>query len=170
MYRVTLTFEQRLELNRRAHQPGLAPCVRDRLEMVRLSAAGWRVPQIARHFGQHEQTVRFWIKAFLTGGFEALSNKPRGGWASALTPAVLHAVRQELNKANRTWSAGQIADWIAQEFGISRSADAVRRQLRAECLSYKRTRRSLRHKRSPEEVAVKQAALDALQKGAMPEA
>ena len=59
MYRVTLTAEQRIELDRRAHQAGVAPCTRDRLEMLRLSDAGWSIPKIARHLRQHEQTVRY---------------------------------------------------------------------------------------------------------------
>jgi transposase-like protein len=83
MYLVALTDAQRLELNQRAHQPGLAPSTRDRLEMVRLSDAAWSVPKIARHFGQHEQTARYWIKAFLDGGFDALFSKARGGKISA---------------------------------------------------------------------------------------
>ena len=58
MYTVTLTDEQRQELHRRTRQPGIVPSTRDRLEMVRLSDAGWSVPTIARHLGQHEQTVR----------------------------------------------------------------------------------------------------------------
>ena len=61
MYQITLTTEQRDELRERTHQAGLAPSTRDRLEMVGLSDAGWSVPRIARHFGQHEQTVRLWI-------------------------------------------------------------------------------------------------------------
>jgi transposase len=166
MYRVTLTDEQRLELNRRTHQPGLAASIRDRLEMVRLSHAGWTIPQISRHLGQHEQTVRSWIKAFLSSGFDALTNKPRGGSVSALTPALLDAVRQEIAKADRTWSAGQIADWIARHQDVSRSAAQVRRKLKREGLSYKRTSRSLGHKQNPQEVADKSAALDALKKGA----
>lgn len=167
MYRVTLTDEQRLELNRRAHQPGLAASLRDRLEMIRLASAGWRIPQIARHLGQHPQTVRTWIKAFLSAGFDALANKPRGGSVSALTPALLEAVRQEVDKAERTWSAGQIADWISCQFQVQRSADQVRRKLRKARLSYKRTSRSLRHKQNPQEVAAKSAELAALKKGAM---
>ena len=58
-YRVTLTDQQRQELNRRAHQRDIAPSTRDRLEMVRLCDAGWRIPQIARPLGQHHQTVRY---------------------------------------------------------------------------------------------------------------
>src|SRR5688572_28207824 len=113
MYRITLTDDQRLDLRQRTRRPGLAPSTRDRLEMVRLSDAGWSVPRIARHLGQHEQTVRAWIKAFLTAGFAALPNKPRGGKHSALTPLILDAVRSELAKGDRTWTAAQLAAWIA---------------------------------------------------------
>src|ERR1041384_4668388 len=105
MYRISLTAEQRRELRRRTHQAGLAPSTRDRLEMVGLSDAGWSVPRIARHLGQHEQTVRAWIKAFLAGGFDALPNKPRGGKVSALTPAMLESVRAEVATGARTWTA-----------------------------------------------------------------
>ena len=57
--------------------------------MVRLSAKGWGIPKIAVHLAQHEQTVRHWIKAFLSGGFDALSDKPHTGKASAVTPEML---------------------------------------------------------------------------------
>ncbi len=62
MYRIILSNDQRDELRERTRQAGLAPSTRDRLEMVRLSDAGWSVPRIARHLGQHEQTVRTWIQ------------------------------------------------------------------------------------------------------------
>src|SRR3712207_7426991 len=55
----------------------------------------WSVPKIARHLGAHEQTVRAWIKAFIGSGFDALTNKPRGGDTSELTPAMLEAIRSE---------------------------------------------------------------------------
>lgn len=168
MYRVTLTDALRTELHRRAHQVGIAPSTRDRLEMVRLSDAGWSIPRIAVHLQQHEQTVRYWIKAFLQQGFDALPNQPRGGSVSMLTPALLEAVRQELEKAERTWDAKQIADWIAKRFGVRVQAGQVRRKLRQARLSYKRTSRSLRHKQDKEEVAAKKEALDTLEKGAMP--
>src|SRR5947209_16202140 len=104
MYRITLTDEQRHEVRRRTRQADLAPSTRDRLEMVRLSDAGWSVPRIARHLGQHEQTVRAWIKAFLDGGFDALPNKPRGGKQSALTASMLESVRVVVATGERTWT------------------------------------------------------------------
>jgi transposase len=164
MYRVTLTDEQRAELRQRTRQRDLAPSTRDRLEMVRLADAGWSAPRIARHLGQHEQTVRTWLKAFLDRGFDALPNNPRGGKSSALTPAILDAVRVELAKAERTWSAAQLTDWIAEHHDVHLSVDRVRRHLRRAGLSWQRTSRSLKHKQDPTEVAERQAVLDDLAK------
>lgn len=164
MYRVTLTADQRQELPRRTRQPGIAPSTRDRLEMVRLSDAGWSVPRIARHLGIHEQTVRLWIKAFIAGGFDALANKPRGGDTSDLTPAMLEAARAEIAKATRTWSASQVAEWIAEHHDVRISPGRMRVHLKRAKLSYQRTSRSLHHKQKPEEVAKRKSQLDELEK------
>jgi transposase len=164
MYHITLTDDQRQELRQRTRHTGIAPSTRDRLEMVRLSDAGWRVPQIARHLGQHEQTVRAWIKAFLAGGFDALPNHPRGGKVSALTPVMLEAVRTEVAKGERTWTAAQLADWVAEHQGVRLSTDRLRVHLRRAQISWQRTSRSLKHKQDPTEVAERQAVLDELEK------
>lgn len=167
MYRITLTEEQRRELRARTRQKDLAPSTRDRLEMVRLSDAGWSVPRIARHLGQHEHTVRPWIKAFLAGGFDALRNKPRGGKQSALTPAMLETVRAEVAQGTRTWTAAQLADWIADQHGVRLSADRLRRHLQRARISWQRTSRTLRHKQNPDEVAEREAVLTDLAKKGM---
>ena len=164
MYRVRLTDAQREELRRRSHDPGVKPRTRDRLEMVRLSAAGWGVPRIAQQFGLCEATVRSWIKAFLTGGFDALPDQPHPGQPSSLTPAMEAAIREELRRDERTWTAPQLADWVAQQFGVRLSPDHVKRRLRRAEIRYKRTGRSLKHKQKPEQVAPKQAEMEALEK------
>ena len=164
MYRIALTDDQRHELRQRTRQAGLAPSTRDRLEMVRLSDAGWSVPRIARHLGQHEQTVRAWIKAFLAGGFNALPNKPRGSKESALTAAMLDAVRAELAHGTRTWTAAQLADWVADHHGVRLSTDRLRVHLRRAKISWQRTSRTLKHKQDPDEVAERQAVLEDLEK------
>ena len=114
MYRVTLTDDLRLELHRRAHERDVAPCVRDRLEMIRLSDKGWSIPKIATHLEQHEQTVRYWIKAFLAGSFDALTDKPHGGKVSALTPEIMNAVVAHIRTSQQTWTANQVADWVGR--------------------------------------------------------
>ncbi len=164
MYRMHLSVEQQEELRCLVRQTGLAPSTRERLEMVRLSDAGWSIPRIARYLGQHEQTVRAWIKAFLTGGCAALSNKPRGGKQSALTPALLEALRTEIAQGQRTWTAAQAAAWLAARSGVRLSVDRVRVHLKRAQLTYQCTSRSLRHKQDLVQVAARTAELEALQK------
>ena len=164
MYRLQLTAEEHRELRARTRQAGLAPSTRDRLEMVRLSDAGWSVPRIARHLGQHEQTVRAWVKAFLGGGFAALPNKPRGGKQSALTAPLIERVRAEVATGARTWTAAQLADWVAAEHGVRLSADRLRLHLKRARISWQRTSRTLRHKQDPAEVAEREAVLTDLAK------
>ena len=164
MYRITLTDQQRQNLQQRTRTTGIAPSTRDRLEMVRLSDAGWSVPQIARHLGIHEQTVRLWIKAFIAGGFDALANKPRGGDTSDVTPAMLEAARAEIAKGTRSWSASQVADWIAEQHGVRISPGRMRVHLKRAKLSYQRTSRSLHHKQKPEDVAERKRQLEELEK------
>jgi transposase len=166
MYRVRLDQEARREVRRRAHAAGVMPRTRDRLERVRLSDAGWSVPHIARHLGLSQRCVRHWIKTFLVGGFDALPDKAHVGQKSSLTPEMLAAVRAQVQKGERTWSAAQIADWVEEHFGLRLSAPWLRRLLRREKLSYKRTSRSLKHKQDPEAVAAKKADLETLEKGA----
>jgi transposase len=164
MYRVRLTDAQREELQRRAHASGVMPRTRDRLEMVRLSDAGWSVPRIAAHLSIHEQRVRYYVKAFLAHGFDALPDRPHLGQRSALTPAMEEAIRQELRQQERTWTAAQLADWVAERFAVRFTPDHLARRLKRARISYKRTGRSLKHKRKPEEVETKAAEMAAHEK------
>lgn len=166
MYRIQLNEEARRELRQRAHAAGVMPRTRDRLEMVRLSDAGWSVPQIAHHFGLSERCVRHWIKTFLAGDFDALPDKTHVGQKSALTPQMLLDISAEVGKGERTWTAGQIADWVNKQFGLPLSPPWLGRLLRRAKLSYKRTSRSLKHKQDPQQVATKTADLKTLEKGA----
>ncbi len=164
MYHVQLDEAARQELKQRAHQANIAPSTRDRLEMLRLSDAGWSIPKIAVHMQYHEQTVRRWIKTFLLDGFDALVDPPRPGKPSAITEDILAQVRIWIEAGDRTWNTGQIAEQVERVYGIRRSRDQWRRLLRRDRQAYKRTSRNLRHKQQPEQVAAKQTQLEALQK------
>lgn len=166
MYRVHLTEEQREELKRGTRTPGVMPRTRDRLEMVRLAAAGMSIPRIAQVLQLSEGRVRHWIKQFLQGGFKALPDQPHRGQPSQLTPDLVAALRAELAKQERTWTAAQLAEWLAEQHGLRLSRNHLGTLLRRAGLSYRRTERSLQHKQDPEQVAQKQAALQELEKGA----
>lgn len=137
--------------------------------MVRLSDAGFRVPQIGRLLGRNHQTVRQWIKAFLSGGFDALDNKPRGGAVSgkvsALTPAMIAALREQIEIGDRTWTARQMADWLHASFNLRLSPERVGIHMKRAGLVYKRTNRTLKHKQKAEEVAAKRTTLALLKGG-----
>lgn len=166
MYCVHLSEADREELKRRAHAPGVMPRTRDRLDMVRLSDAGWSVPRVAHHLKLGEKCVRRWIKAFLSGGFDALPDKPHPGQRSSLTNEMLDALREEMRQSKRTWTAPQIRDWLQEHYGVHLRVGWLCHLLRRAKLSYKRTSRSLKHKQDPEEVEAKRAELEALEKGA----
>lgn len=168
MYRVRLTEAQRDELQQRTRDPELKRRTRDRLEMVRLSDAGGSVPQIAAHLRLGEKNVRHWIKRYVEGGFDALTDQPHRGRPSRLTPELTSALQAEVAQGARTWSAEQMAAWLAEEHGVQLTPPQVAKRLKKARLSYKRTERGVKHKQDPEEVAKKQADLETAEKGVTP--
>jgi transposase len=170
LYRVHLTEEQRIELHRRTRSPEIKPRTRDRLEMVRLLDAGWRVPQVAAHLRISPRRVRFWLKQFLETGFDALADQPHLGQTSRLTPALLGLIRQALDQSERTWTTRQVAIWLEEHHGVRFSRDHLGMLMRRAGLSCRRTERDLSHKQDPAQVAACAADLGTLEKGAMPDA
>ncbi len=168
LYRVHLTEEQRDELQRRTRHPQVLPRTRDRLEMVRLLDAGWSIPQIAVHLRISEKRVRYWVKRFLIGGFDALPDQPHVGQQSRLTPALVAVLQQEVERSQRTWTATQMADWLAEHHGLRLTPNHLARRLKQARYSYKRTERGVQHKQDPAEVAERQADLETAEKGAKP--
>jgi transposase len=141
-------------LHRRARERVVAPALRDRLEMVRLSDLGWSVPKIARYLDKHEQTVRKYIKAFLASGWEALPDRPRPGRPPTLTEAHLVAVERLLDEAaargERTWSAPRLARWLDETGGVRVRPTYLGERLRQRKFRWKRTKRSVQHKADPD--------------------
>lgn len=146
--RVRLTPEQREELNQRARERTLAPRLRERLEMVRLSDLGQTIPQIAQTLGHHEQTVRKYLTAFLADGFAALPDRPIPGRPPTIRRADLDALGQLLDAAatrGETWTTPRLRQWLATTRGVPISSDRLGRLLRRERLRWKRTKPSVRH-------------------------
>ncbi len=146
--RVQLTAEQRAALNERARAREMAPRLRQRLEMVRLSDAGQTIPQIAAMLSLHQQTVRKYLKAFLESGFAALSDKPVPGRPPTVQPADLVALGQLLDDAaakGQTWTRPQLVRWLSEKRGVVLSPQRLGVLLRRERFRWKRTKRSVRH-------------------------
>ena len=164
--RVHLTDEQRDALNERARARTLAPRLRERLEMVRLSDLGQTIPQIARVLDRHEQTVRTYLKAFLAGGFAALPDRPVPGRPPTVTRADLDAVGQVLDASaqeGRAWTVAHLQQWLARERGVRISAGRLAALLRRARFRWKRTQRSVRHlQKDPSLQAAADAHLESL--------
>jgi transposase len=147
MIRLTLTTEQTQELDRRLRQHNSSPIPALRLEMVRLASHDWRIPRIAHHLGCHEQTVRKFIKAFIAEGFAGLKDRPRPGRTPPLTEAHLIALENLIDTTERTWTTPQLAGWLEQERHVRVHPDHLSRMLHRRHFAWKRTKRSVAHKR-----------------------
>src|SRR5262245_52228894 len=71
---------------------GLAPRVRERLEMVKGAALGWDLGAIAAWCGRSEATVRRWLEAYRVGGVPGLADAPRAGRPRQADGAYLAAL------------------------------------------------------------------------------
>ena len=160
-------------MQRRARERVIAPSLRDRLEMVRLSDLGRSVPEIARDVGAHEQTVRKYVKVFLASeaaapgsGWDALPDRPRPGRPPTLTEAHLLAVERLLDEAattgTRTWSAPQLVQWLAAEHEVAVTPKYLAERLATRRFRWKRTKRTVQHKADPVRQDQAQADLAAL--------
>ena len=165
MIRVELNTEQREELRKRSHERDVAPRTRDRLEMVRLADAGWSIPRIAGHLGYHEQTVRKYIKRFASSGFDQLPDKPHPGRRARITEEMLSALERLIDESDRTWTTPQLAKWLSEHFRVEVHPDHLARLLHRRRFRWKRTKRSVAHKRkNPDLQAAKEAELEVIKK------
>jgi putative transposase len=168
MIRIHLDESTREELQALRKQD-LPAKVRDRLEMVLLSAAGWSAPRIAGHLGCHHHTARAAIKGFLAEGVASLwPGKPGPGPDAARRERVCCLLRELLGQ-ERTWTSRQLADAL-RPHSVELSARQVRRYLKAMKAGYRRTASTLEHKQDPDKVAAAEATLDSLKKKRRPAA
>ena len=94
---LTVTAEQRAEVDAALRRRDLAPRLRERLEMVKGAALGQDEATIAAWVGRTPRTVRRWLGRFAAGGVAALADAPRPGRppeADAAYPAALEPNRQ----------------------------------------------------------------------------
>ena len=76
---VSITNEQRAELERFASRPKTAQALAQRCRMILLSADGASDTEVAAQQAVSRQTVGKWKKRFLAGGVDALLDEPRPG-------------------------------------------------------------------------------------------
>ncbi|HEY1418847.1 MAG TPA: helix-turn-helix domain-containing protein, partial [Myxococcaceae bacterium] len=109
MIRITLDDATRDEL-RALRRTESAPKVRDRIEMVTLSDAGWSAPRIAGHLGYHPQTVRNALRSFAARGTAALRPFRSGPAPDAERLDSVAGALRELLGQRRTWTSRQLSE------------------------------------------------------------
>lgn len=147
MIRITLDDTTRDEL-KALRRTGLAPKVRDRIEMVTLSDAGWSAPRIAGHLGCHPQTVRDFLRAFAAWGTASLSTLRSGPAPDAERLGQVTGALRELLGQRRTWTSRQLSEDLTGR-GIAVGPRQVRRYLKRMGARYRRTASTLKHKQDP---------------------
>jgi putative transposase len=167
MLRITLTPDQRAAAQAARRDPTLTPLERDRVEMILLSAAGWRPPAIAQHLDYHAATVRHALKAYLAQGLAGLWHRRPGPPPDTTRREQISQALDRLLDQPRTWAAAQLAQALRTE-GISLSTRQTRRYLQGMGAKWRRTVRSLRHKQDPAKVERAKAQLAMLGKGRPP--
>lgn len=113
--------------------------LRTRTQMILLAVEqNMTAPQIGQIVRKNEQTVRRWIKRFNAEGLNGLSDAPRPGSPTIVTPTyrrrLLQIVRQRpraLEQPYSLWTLARLADFMAEETGLRVSTETVRRVLKA---------------------------------------
>jgi transposase len=163
MLRTHLSDASRDELQRLRRQPRLATRVRDRVEMVLLSAAGWSPPRIAEHLRYCPQTVRTVLRDYRDRGAVGLSPRPTGPAPDARRRQKVCDLLRQLLAEERTWTAPQLAAALAGR-DVRIGPRQVRRYLRLLGAGYHRTVAALAHKQDPAKVARARGVLGGLEK------
>jgi transposase len=83
------------------HRRALSPRVRERVEMVKAVALGYRPEAIATWSGRSVRTVAYWLERFVMNGLAALDDAPRAGRPPRATPAYLAALEAAVSTPPR---------------------------------------------------------------------
>src|SRR5262245_32787479 len=162
MIRIQLDDALRSELQA-LRRTALPPTVRDRLEMVLLSEAGWSPPRIAAHLRRYPQTVRNALHDFRCRGTPALyPDRPGPQPDHARRDRVLGLLRDLLGQ-DRTWTSAQLAEALLPH-GIELGGRQVRRYLTLLMAGYRRTAPTVGHKQDPAKVARATTVLSGVKK------
>ena len=123
----------------------LSPAVRDRVEMILLSDAGWSPPRIAEHLTNHAKTMRLVLRRFHDRGVPTLHVRPPGPAPDTARREQMTTALDQVLSLERTWTTAQLAEALAR-VGIYLSTRRTRKYLGRMGARWRRTTRSLRHK------------------------
>src|ERR1019366_4654658 len=121
---VTITAEQRVELESWSRRPKTAQALAMRSRMVLLAAEGSNNKSIARQLGTTPHTVGKWRRRFMSAGCDGLLDEPRPGTSRKLSDKqvelVLARTLESQSSISRIWRAFSLAPHRAETFKLSK--------------------------------------------------
>jgi transposase len=161
---IQLTDDQDLRLRDIEQNAHLKPKVRVRAQVVRLSHRRHTIQQIAAYTGRHRSSISRDLDRWETHGVAGLADGTAPGNVSPITTTVKTWLRERLAE-ERTWTAGQLAEAVTDDFGITVTAETIRQHLLALGYAWKRTRYVPAKAPDPDEERTARAHLAGLKRG-----
>lgn len=145
--------------------PLLKPKVRLRAQVLRLSGRGETVELIASYTGRSRASVCRDFDRWEQRGLEGLADGTAPGNPPRVTGEARAFLEEKLSEEERTWNATQLAEAVAERFGVGVSSEAIRQRLLAMGYRWKRTRYVPSRPPNPEEERKARGELEELKRG-----
>lgn len=165
---IELTEAQRAEVVSALRRPGLAPRVRERLEMVKAVALGQDLAAVVAWSGRAARTVRHWLGRFAAGGVAALADAPRSGRPPEADTAYLARLEAAaatpppaLGLPFDVWTSARLSAYLAEQTGVRIAPGWLRALLARRRFACGRPKHTLTHLQDPDEVAACEVELAA---------
>ena len=166
---LTVSSEQRSEVEQWLRRRDLAPRLRERLEMVKALALGQDLPRIVHWSGRSARTVCRWLERFRAGGVAALADAPRSGRPLQADAAYRQALEEAVATSPRAlglpfdvWTSPRLSAYLAETTGVRIAPGWLRALLAQQRFAYGRPKHTLHHLQDREEVAACQQTLAAV--------
>lgn len=127
--RVFLSPEEDFTLFQLRKSQDIPQRTKDRAEMVRLNACGWRVQEIARYFYCAESTVRTTLHRWQKSGLPGLWDAPRPGRTRCWQQEDLDYIQNGLEES-QLYNNPQNLQKLARERNLNLSIPHIRRLLK----------------------------------------
>ncbi len=161
---ITVTREQREDVERQLRRTDLTRRMRERLEMVKAAALGDEVERIARWSGRSEARVEHWLARFAAGGVAALADAPRPGRPVQADGAYVEAVDAALESGPSplglvfdVWTSERLSVYLEQQTGVHICPGWLRVLLGQRGWVCGRPKHTLKHLQDPAAVAASKA-------------
>lgn len=160
--------EQRWAVQRFLRRRDLTPRQRERGEMVKAAGLGQSLATIAAWSGRERETVRHWLRQYLSRGLDGLADAPRSGRPVRADAAYLDALEGAMATAPRelgllfdVWTSDRLSAYLAEQTGVRLAPGWLRVLLGRRDFVVGRPKHTLRHLRNAAEVAACEAELAA---------